>query len=249
MPFFTMENIKSFSLRKALEYNNTGVKFLAGNKIGPACDLFRASLVYKYAFETGHYDGRDDEEEGTSQSIEKAEHYLNSVDAVLAGLYDNTRGKDSLTHGAFQSMDRVNDARTLRLCVTPILVDEKSLLLADSLRQDTVESREASAAIIFNLALAEHCLCASSSQAIAMYELAATLVDTNVPTRLVLSLMNNMSVFLYENGDVDYSRVFMCYLSRLLDDDARTVTLEELRGMEANVDVLTVSPFFASPAA
>ena len=240
--------LSSFSLRKALEYNNAGVRCLAANKMGPACDLFRASLVYKYAFETGHYNGNDDNgDPSTSVLLQSAEAYLNNLDAVLAGACECSNDKlNSSPYAGFQ-IERVNDARTMRLCVTPILVSEHALRVADALRQDTVESREASAAIIYNLALAEHCLCATSPQAITMYELASTLVDTNVPTRLVLSLMNNIAVYLYENGDVDYSRIFMCYLSRLLDDDSRTLTLKELRGMEANVGVL--SPYFASPAA
>jgi hypothetical protein len=184
-----------------------------------------------------------------SQTIQDAELYLNNIDDVFAEQGDRQSDKRSQIRQAssFHSLERVNAARTLRLCVAPILVDEPSLLAADASRQDTMESREASASIIFNLALAEHCLCASSSQAIAMYELASTLVDTSLPTRLVLFVLNNVAVYLYENNEIDFARAFICCLSQLLDDDVRAVTLTELRSMEANVGAL--SPYFASPAA
>lgn len=123
-----------------------------------------------------------------------------------------------------------------------------------------------SAVIIFNLALLDHLKYTCSQQARALYELAMSLrtgISDFDPLRI--SLLNNVGVWSYENGDVDITQSCMCQLATILQrgktSQAGEGSNHEFRALMAELDpeereslqsnlLWFMNPFYsASPAA
>ena len=110
-------------------------------------------------------------------------------------------------------------------------------------------SRRESATIIFNLALVDHMKHRCSEQAVALYELAMTLMTGDTVDILGIALVNNIGVWCYETGDIDGALTCMVHLSSFLSaGSALLVDQEEKEGLNSNILWLTQPPF-ASPAA
>eukprot|EP00529_Nitzschia_sp_RCC80_P023648 CAMPEP_0113481532 /NCGR_PEP_ID=MMETSP0014_2-20120614/22458_1 /TAXON_ID=2857 /ORGANISM="Nitzschia sp." /LENGTH=470 /DNA_ID=CAMNT_0000375033 /DNA_START=412 /DNA_END=1824 /DNA_ORIENTATION=- /assembly_acc=CAM_ASM_000159 len=108
---------------------------------------------------------------------------------------------------------------TPRLLTTPLLLETPS----DDPLVQAVRSGMESATIIFNLALLDHLNYTGSEQAIALYELAMSLVRTGSISNneffvdpLSISLLNNVAVWSYENGDIDGAQACMFKLVSIL---------------------------------
>eukprot|EP00529_Nitzschia_sp_RCC80_P022340 CAMPEP_0113452694 /NCGR_PEP_ID=MMETSP0014_2-20120614/6977_1 /TAXON_ID=2857 /ORGANISM="Nitzschia sp." /LENGTH=481 /DNA_ID=CAMNT_0000344071 /DNA_START=435 /DNA_END=1880 /DNA_ORIENTATION=+ /assembly_acc=CAM_ASM_000159 len=108
---------------------------------------------------------------------------------------------------------------TPRLLMKPLLLEAPS----DDLLVQAVRSGMESATIIFNLALLDHLNYTGSEQAIALYELAMSLVRTGSVSNneffvdpLSISLLNNLAVWSYENGDIDGAQACMFKLVSIL---------------------------------
>ena len=115
-------------------------------------------------------------------------------------------------------------------------------------RPDSTTRRE-SATIIFNLALVEHLKNRHSSQAVALYELAMTLLTGDSVDLLGLSLMNNIGVWCYENGDNDGALACMAHIANFIGSCGSFITPEQKDGLQSNILWLMNPPFAASPAA
>lgn len=111
-------------------------------------------------------------------------------------------------------------ASDVRLHYSPRLLTKPLLLEAPS--NDplvrAVRSGKESATIIFNLALLDHLNYTVSEQAIELYELALSLVRAGIDEFdiLSISLLNNIGVWSYENGDIDGAEACMFQLVSIL---------------------------------
>ena len=244
--------IASNPLQKCVTFNNAGVRCLLAGQLDAACDLFKAALECKYAFETG----LDSHciQSGPAALMHRAESYLQNLESVLQEEFDWASSTSTENPGSTltsTATDRRLDGspRALHLCTIPILIDERCFQGVDALQRDTIESRTASATIIFNLGVLEHCHCPGSPQTSTMYELALLLVSISNVSQLVLSLVNNIAVWRFESGDTRYAQVFMGFLSRLLDEHPRSIPAKLRTRLESNVHQVLPYSFYASPAA
>ena len=114
---------------------------------------------------------------------------------------------------------------TLRPQYTPRLLTKPLMLEAPSDHPlvRAVRSGMESATIIFNLALLDHLNYTASEQAIALYELAISLFRTGSISNdeffvdpLSISLLNNVAVWSYENGDIDGAQACMFKLVSIM---------------------------------
>jgi hypothetical protein len=71
--------------------------------------------------------------------------------------------------------------------------------------------------IIFNLALVEHMLHRTSSQALMLYQLASCLLQGLSVEPLRVALINNMGIWCYENDGQEAAERCMEYLSSMLE--------------------------------
>ena len=111
-----------------------------------------------------------------------------------------------------------------------------------------MSTRKQSATIIFNLAIVDHLKNRLSEQAVSLYELAMTLLAGDVVDLLGISLMNNMGVWCYENGDMDGAMACMAHLAGFMVS-CSSIDQAQKDGIQSNIIWLTYPPSPASPAA
>ena len=113
-----------------------------------------------------------------------------------------------------------------------------------------MHSRKESATIIFNLALIDHLRNRDSEQAVALYELAMTLLEGELVDFLGIALMNNIGVWCYENDDHDSALTCMNHVASFIVACDSVIDQEELDGLRRNVLWCSLNPqYTASPAA
>eukprot|EP00980_Cylindrotheca_fusiformis_P007575 scaffold1580_cov116-Cylindrotheca_fusiformis.AAC.10 len=223
--------------QRSIEYNNAGVDCIEAGQHRMAWDLFKGALEVKLSLELV-------ESKATGNGyIEKAEkHFISlksrmySCESSDAGLSASTRSQSSATWESFNS--------------DPSLYSP--FLFTDPIRLDAhprFSAKRESAAIIFNLALADHLKSRRSEQAVALYELAMTLLTGTTVDFLGIALMNNIGVWCYDNGDTNGSINCMAHLSCFITAMDCEMTPEQIEGVQTNILWLANPPFPASPAA
>ena len=90
-----------------------------------------------------------------------------------------------------------------------------------------------------------------SKQAVALYELAMTLLTGDAVDILGIALVNNIGVWCYENDDEEGAFTCMGHLASFIRSNGvhDTIGQEEREGLHSNVLFLLNPPFAASPAA
>lgn len=158
---------------------------------------------------------------------------------------------------------------TTTTTATPVM-SASSSLSSSTLSQTTTTTitaaaaaGNASATIIFNLALIDHMRNSCSEHAIALYDLALRL-RSGLPLDDVagIALINNIGVWCYENGDIDNAMNCMSHISPLIidgpsspsltsSDEAVLVGMDEdqRRALRANVVWFMNPTYQTSPAA
>lgn len=241
-------------MERSVEFNNAGVDCTKAGNFKVAWDLFKGALEIKLAHERSG-NGAESELELSNGYIIKAEsHYANLskyVPAVArdAG-YESQADEEIPSSGSRSSTDvdavgtrrRLEDSEPL---ASPYLFSHPMRIMP---RPDTTTRRE-SATIIFNLALVDHLKNRHSAQAVALYELAMTLLTGDNVDLLGLSLMNNIGVWCYENGDNDGALACMSHIANFIGSCGSFINSEQKDGLHSNILWLMNPPFAASPAA
>jgi hypothetical protein len=212
---------RSIMSQRSIEYNNAGVDCTEAGQHRMAWDLFKGALEVKLTLE------RID---GSIHSIESragANCYIAKAEAHLCSLTSWTL-KDSAIFSC---------------------LGLKTSTSMQSRETWEASPRRESAAIIFNLALVDHLKSRSSEQAVALYELAMTLLTGATVDLLGVALMNNIGVWCYENGDLDGSLKCMAHLHSFSCAADCEMGSEQRDGLQSNMLWLTNPPFAASPAA
>ena len=130
------------------------------------------------------------------------------------------------------------------------LPEDRNATSIETTSSTTTTSRRDSAAIIFNLALVDHMQHRKSKQAVALYELAMTLLTGDAVDILGIALVNNIGVWCYENEDEDGALRCMGHLATFVRSNGVNIEQEMIReGLHSNILFLLNPPFAASPAA
>jgi hypothetical protein len=237
-------------MERSIEFNNAGVDCIEAGHYGVAWDLFKGALEVKLAVERGEKQGLSDEcvlKMMNNSYVIKAAGHLSNLDSYLtAAVMAPTitlppRSTDSTT-SRYQQIEHVPPSEFL---YSPYLYCHPIRLQEDT----DSSSRRESATIIYNLALVDHMKHRCSEQAVALYELAMTLMTGDTVDILGVALVNNIGVWCYENGDIDGALTCMVHLSSFLNAGSTLlIDQEEKEGLNSNVLWLTQPPF-ASPAA
>jgi hypothetical protein len=237
---------RSIMSQRSIEYNNAGVDCTEAGQHRMAWDLFKGALEVKLTLE------RID---GSIHSIESragANCYIAKAEAHLCSLTSWTL-KDSAifsclglkTSTSMQSRETWESFAADSSLYSPFLFTDPIRIGTDR----KASPRRESAAIIFNLALVDHLKSRSSEQAVALYELAMTLLTGATVDLLGVALMNNIGVWCYENGDLDGSLKCMAHLHSFSCAADCEMGSEQRDGLQSNMLWLTNPPFAASPAA
>lgn len=110
-------------------------------------------------------------------------------------------------------------------------------------------TRRESAVVIFNLALVDHLQHRQSKQAVALYELAMTLLTGDTVDILGIAIVNNIGVWCHENDDEAGASTCMGHLANFVRSHGVYIGQEEREGLHSNILFLVNPPFCASPAA
>jgi hypothetical protein len=235
-------------MERSVELNNAGVDCISAGHFKIAWDLFKGALEIKLAHERSGIAGADDGSSASNSYIIKAESHYANLDAFVAPEIQEanamTQGETStLPTGALSPRrTRLEDSEPMS---SPFFFSNPMRITA---RPDAATRRE-SATIIFNLALVDHLKNRHSSQAVALYELAMTLLTGDNVDLLGLSLMNNIGVWCFENGDYDGALACMAHLANFIGSCGSFITPEQKDGLQSNILWLMNPPFAASPAA
>jgi hypothetical protein len=142
----------------------------------------------------------------------------------------------------------------------PFVIKDKAASVSDI--DASLSARQASAAIIYNLALVDHLHNRYSRQAISLYELATSLLVDEPVDMLGIALINNIGVWCYETGDVSAAQRCMEHLTFLLPtvsgresspaglpETNRCMSEQDHAALLSNISHVLNPPFSVSPAA
>jgi hypothetical protein len=236
---------RSIMSQRSMEYNNAGVDCTEAGRHRMAWDLFKGALEVKLTLE------RID---GSIHSIEfraGANCYIAKAEAHLCSLKSWTLIDSIYLRPEIRTSTSTQSRETWE-CFAADSSLYSPFLFTDPIRIGTdrkASPRRESAAIIFNLALVDHLKSRSSDQAVALYELAMTLLTGATVDLLGVALMNNIGVWCYENGDLDGSLKCMAHLHSFSCAADCEMGSEQRDGLQSNMLWLTNPPFAASPAA
>jgi hypothetical protein len=235
-------------MERSIELNNAGVDCIAAGHFKIAWDLFKGALEIKLAYERSGIAGADDGSSASNSYIIKAESHYTNLDAYVppalreANATTQSETSSLSCSGMSTRRTRLEDSEPIS---SPFLFSHPMRIVP---RPDITTRRE-SATIIFNLALVDHLKNRHSSQAVALYELAMTLLTGDNVDLLGLSLMNNIGVWCFENGDHDGALACMAHLANFIGSCGSFITPEQKDGLQSNILWLMNPPFAASPAA
>jgi hypothetical protein len=236
-------------MERAIKFNNAGVDCIEAGHDRVAWDLFKGALEVKLAVERGEKQGISDEclldTMDNSYVNKAAEHLLNLNPYLAADVMAPTITPPPSTDSTTSRYQQVEHAPPSSSFYLPYLYCHPIRLQEDA----CFSSRRESATIIYNLALVDHMKHRCSEQAVALYELAMTLLTGDTVDILGIALVNNIGVWCYEKGDIDGALTCMCHLSSFLNSGSALVDPEEKEGLNSNILWLTHPPFAASPAA
>jgi hypothetical protein len=238
-------------MERSFEFNNAGVDCIEAGYHKVAWDLFKGALEVKLAVERSGLENHEnllDSRSNSNSYIQKAEAHLLNLDAYLSHQGHNP---NMLLPPAVSS-SQISPRR--RQPSGDVASDSlyTPFLFSKPLRLETnpdLSTRRESATIIFNLALVDHLKNHCSEQAVALYELAMTLVTGDVVDILGIALINNIGVWCYENGDMDGALACMGHLANFIGSCHSFIDAEEKVGLQSNILWLMNPPFTASPAA
>lgn len=229
-------------MERSAEFNNAGVDCFKAGEYRMAWDLFKGALEYKLLRDNTTRLPQDTTTSShhveSNAYIERAESHLFLMRSKLGSQkYLDPFGQCMCTRNR-QSYD--NSLYSPFLFASPIKLGSS---------QD-MTSRKESATIIFNLAIIEHLKNRDSEQAVALYELAMTLLTGDAVDFLGLALMNNIGVWCYENNDQDSALTCMGHVANFVVSCESIVDEEAMDGLQANILWLLTNPqYTASPAA
>jgi hypothetical protein len=258
------------NMERSIRFNNAGVDCLNAGQDKIAWDFFKGALEVKLAVERSDT-GTQNQAEGSSplamdpagnSYVQKAaEHYHNLTS------YHSSEGEllpaPPAGAEAFAAAVAVTDISSTQTPATRQESPKVEVSCCGSfyspflyshpmkLRQESaISTRRESATIIFNLALVDHMKNRCSEQAVALYELAMTLLTGDTVDTLGIALVNNIGVWCYENGDVDGALTCMGHLATFINACKEPdIAMEEREALLSNILWLLNPPFAASPAA
>ena len=243
-------------MERSIEFNNAGVECIAAGHHKVAWDLFKGALEIKLALERkAQADSASLEPSHQSNTyIEKAQHHLTNIESYLSnrtGATSDLPPSPSTSTQQDPAQQRSSDRRCQRMNLPRDPLDAP-FIFTHPMRLSTdreISTRKQSATIIFNLALVDHLKNRCSEQAVALYELAMTLLTGDTVDILGIALMNNIGVWCYENGDMDGALSCMGHLASFIGSCSVSIDQQEKDGLQSNILWLTNPPFAASPAA
>jgi hypothetical protein len=233
-------------MQRSMKFNNAGVDCIEAGHHRVAWDLFKGALEVKLAVERGEKQGNSDEcilETMNNSYVNKAAGHLSNLDSylpadvIMASMITPPPPSTDSTTSRYQQIDSESLYSPYLYC-HPIRLQEHA----------GFSSRRESATIIYNLALVDHMKHRCSEQAVALYELAMTLMTGDTVDILGIALVNNIGVWCHENGDTDGALTCMGHLSSFLNAGSALIDQEQKEGLNSNILWLTHPPF-ASPAA
>lgn len=232
---------------RSIDFNNAGVRCVETGEHRIAWDLFKGALEVKLAIErTGDADADIQSFRNSNTYIARAEAHLTAIKCCHEHYrFFASENAELETSPRLQSI-----AAWERFSADPSLY--APFLFTDPIRlgvDPNITTRRESAAIIFNLALTEHLKSRCSEQAISLYELSMTLLAGDSVDVLGISLMNNIGVWCYENGDRAGCAKCMAHLVNFTNAISAELDSEQSEGVQANILWLTHAPCSASPAA
>jgi hypothetical protein len=253
---------------RSVRLNNAGVDCVEEGYHKIAWDLFKGSLELKLALERRSKPSSEEETGSPSTSSGNTEHmertdnaYVQRAEEHLFYLEEEQmRRCEEREDGAFHNVEeeRPSEARGPvatstdlngdGIIYTPFLYCHPIRLQTESSSAPR-DSRRDSATIIFNLALVDQMKHRRSQQAVALYELAMTLLTGDPVDMLGIALVNNIGVWCCENGDEEGAWTCMGHLSNFVRAFGDFIGEEEREGLHSNILWLLNPPFAASPAA
>ena len=237
-------------MERSIEFNNAGVSCVEEGDHKAAWDLFKGALELKLAAERTSMNGGGD---GPKQELPKNK-YIEKAEAQYAKRKSHPKSLDHSPRSVTYLQDNCHPQRQelsrRQMEWAPDVLDSPFLFThAMRLERDTdMSTRKQSATIIFNLAIVDHLKNRLSEQAVSLYELAMTLLAGDVVDLLGISLMNNMGVWCYENGDMDGAMACMAHLAGFMVS-CSSIDQAQKDGIQSNIIWLTYPPSPASPAA
>jgi hypothetical protein len=228
---------------RSIEFNNAGVECIEAGNLRMAWDFFKGALEVKLSLERTTVPVPKNQEPETNTYIEQAETHLSNLKLV-----ESQHPEAALPHGiapCAQSRQAWESFSSDPSLYPPFL-------FTDPIRLGTnpeISPRKESACIIFNLALVDHLKNRCSEQAVALYELAMSLLTGDNVDFLGIALMNNIGVWCYENGDLDGSLKCMGHLSNFVGACDSEMREDQKDGLQSNILWLAIPPCAASPAA
>ncbi|CAJ1923391.1 unnamed protein product [Cylindrotheca closterium] len=232
--------------QRSIEYNNAGVRCLETAKHCIAWDLFKGALEVKLAIErTGEAYADIRSYQMSNSYIARAEAHLMNLECFPKEFQLSPQEQELVISPRMQSIETWERFSSDASLYTPFLFTDPMLLGVDP----NITTKRESAAIIFNLALTEHLKSRSSEQAISLYELSMTLLAGDNVELLGISLMNNIGVWCYENGDQDGCAKCMGHLVSFTSALSADLEPELRESVQSNILWLARPPFAASPAA
>ena len=262
----------------AVRLNNIGVDVLETGNRKVAWDLFKGALEVKLAMERTGWSNFSSssstevfmqEAAASNMYIRRAQEHLDRLDRHNGRLsclsppvlvFHTTTG-GHVPRGGQQYHDPLTPNMTpTRQQPRPLhVVEDDSLVLYTPFLYGhplklpeprlEVSSRRESAAIIFNLALVDHLQHRQSKQAVALYELAMTLLTGDTVDILGIAIVNNIGVWCHDNDDEAGASTCMGHLANFVRSHGVYIGQEEREGLHSNILFLVNPPFAASPAA
>ncbi|KAL3939327.1 MAG: hypothetical protein SGBAC_005930 [Bacillariaceae sp.] len=232
--------------QRSVDFNNAGVQCIETGNNRIAWDLFKGALEVKLAIERpGETNAGIDSYQDSNNYIARAETHLMNLRSSQTPFEYNSQQQELVTSPRMQSIETWEKFSNDNSLYTPFLFTDPIKLGVDA----NMTARRESASIIFNLALTEHLKARSSEQAISLYEFAMTLIAGETVDLLGISLMNNIGVWCYENGDLAGSAKCMGHLVRFTSALSSELEQEHREGLQSNILWLASPPCTASPAA
>lgn len=237
---------RSTMSQRSIEYNNAGVDCIEAGKHRMAWDLFKGALEVKLSLE------RIEETSYSIQSRAGGNSYIEKAERHFCNLKSRASQEPPIRLHQAISMSTSSQSRETWEGFSSDCSLYAPFLFTDPIRlgmNSKISLRRESAAIIYNLALVDHLKNRCSEQAVALYELAMTLMTGATVDFLGVALMNNIGVWCYENGDLDGSLRCMAHLSSFVGATGCEMRSEQKEGLQSNILWLANPPFAASPAA
>lgn len=227
---------------RSAEFNNAGVDCFKAGEYRMAWDLFKGALEYKLLRDN---ETRLPQNSTTNSHRVESNAYITRAESHLFLVRSESRSQKYLDHFDQCAYGRNRQSYDNSL-YSPFLFASPIKL---GLSQD-MPSRKESATIIYNLAIIEHLRNRTSEQAVALYELAMTLLTGDAVDFLGIALMNNIGVWCYENNDQDSAFTCMGHVSNFVVSCESIIGEEAMDGLQSNILWLLTNPqYTASPAA